>query len=88
MHLQYHDKYVELDQYPVCELSHYKSKDCPKVMTIIDRNKRLPKKVVWYFPIILRLKRLFANEKTTELMRWHADKHVNDEKLRHPADGS
>jgi hypothetical protein len=57
-------------------------------MTIIDQIKRPPKKVVWYFPIIPRLKRLFANEKTTELMRWHAKKHVNDGKLKHPTDGS
>jgi len=57
-------------------------------MTIIDHNKRPPKKVVWYFPIIPRLKRLFVNEKIVELMRWHAKKRVNDEKLKHPTDGS
>ena len=57
-------------------------------MTIVDRNKRPPKKVVWYFPIILRLRTLFVNEKTAELMRWHAKKCVNDGKLRHPTDGS
>ena len=84
----YCDKYAELDQCPVCELSCYKSEDCPEAMTIIDQNKRPPKKVVWYFPIIPRPKRLFASEKTTELMRWHAEKHVNDGKLRHLANGS
>ena len=83
----YHGKYAELDQCPVCELSCYKS-DSPKAMTVIDRNKRPPKKVVWYFPIIPRLKRLFVNKKTAEPMRWHAEKHVNDGKLRHPANGS
>jgi hypothetical protein len=57
-------------------------------MTIIDQNKRPPKKVVWYFPIMPRLKRLFANEKIAELMRWHAKERMNDGKLRHPADGS
>jgi hypothetical protein len=61
----YRDKYAELDQCLVCELSCYKSKDCPKAMTIVDRNKRPPKKVVWYFPIIPCLKRLFANEKNS-----------------------
>ena len=71
----------------MCELSCYES-DCPEAMTIIDRNKRPPKKVVWYFPIIPHLKRLFVNEKTAELMRWHAEKRVNDGKLRHLADGS
>jgi hypothetical protein len=57
-------------------------------MTIIDWNKRPPKKVMWYFPIIPFLKRLFANEKIVERMRWQAEKRVNDGKLRHPADGS
>ena len=72
----------------MCELSCYNSEDCPKAMTIFDQNKRPLKKVVWYFPIIPRLKRSFANKKIAELMRWHAEMHVNDGKLRHPADGS
>jgi hypothetical protein len=53
-----------------------------------DRNKRPPKKVVQYFPIIPFLKRLFANEKTTKLMRWHAKQRLNDGKVRHPTDAS
>jgi hypothetical protein len=57
-------------------------------MTIAEKNKRPPKKIVWYFPTIPRLKRLFVNKKTAELMRWHDEKRVNDGKLRHPADGS
>jgi hypothetical protein len=28
------------------------------------------------------------NEKTAQLMRWHAEKLMNDGKLKHPADGS
>ena len=72
----------------MCELSRYKFEDYLEAMTIVDRNKRPPKKVVWYFPIIPRLKRLFANEKIAKLMRWHAEKRMNDGKLRHLADGS
>ena len=87
-YILYHSKYAELDQCSVCELSRYKSEDCLEAMTIVDRNKRPPKKVVWYFPIIPRPKRLFASEKTTELMRWHAKKRMNDGKLRHLANGS
>ena len=70
----------------MCETSRYKS-DFAQAM-IVDQNKRPPKKVVWYFPIIPCLKRLFANEKTTQLLRWHVKKRVNDGKLRHPTDGS
>lgn len=32
--------------------------------------------------------RLFANEETSKLMRWHAEERLNDGKLRHPTDGS
>jgi hypothetical protein len=59
----YRDKYVELDQCPVCELSRYKSEDCPEAMTIVDRNKRPPKKVVWHFPIIPRLEIICERKK-------------------------
>ena len=52
------------------------------------RKKRSAAKVMWYFPIIPRLKRLFATTKTTKLMRWHAEDRVNDGKLWHPADGA
>ncbi|KAK1417966.1 hypothetical protein QVD17_27102 [Tagetes erecta] len=45
-----------------------------------------PAKVLWYFPIIPRLKRLFSNEKEAKLLRWHADERINDGKIRHVAD--
>jgi hypothetical protein len=53
-----------------------------------DMNKRPPMKVVWYFPIIPRLKRWFANAEMAKLMRWHAEDRLIDGKLRHPVDGS
>jgi len=52
------------------------------------REKRLDAKVMWNFPIIPRLKRLFVIAKTAKLMRWHAEDRVNDGKLRHPEDGA
>jgi hypothetical protein len=56
-------------------------------MIIVNQNKRPPKKVVWYFPIIPCLKRLFENEKSRadEVV---CQKCVNDGKLRHLAVGS
>jgi hypothetical protein len=50
--------------------------------------QKTPAKVVWYFPVIPRIKWLFANPKTAKLMRWHAEERLQDGKLRHPADGS
>ncbi|XP_078161083.1 uncharacterized protein LOC144556569 [Carex rostrata] len=41
---------------------------------------------MWYFPIIPRFKRLFANPKDAKLLRWHEDERKRDGKLRHPAD--
>jgi hypothetical protein len=48
--------------------------------------KRVPTKVMWYAPIIPRLKRLFRNKEHAKLLRWHMEDHMKDEKLRHPAD--
>ncbi|XP_076946747.1 uncharacterized protein LOC143618403 [Bidens hawaiensis] len=45
-----------------------------------------PAKLLWYLPIIPRLKRLFANAKESKLLRWHAEERKNDGKLRHVAD--
>jgi hypothetical protein len=49
--------------------------------------KRVPAKVAWYFPIIPRLWRLFANKANAELLKWHARERKKDEMLHHPADG-
>jgi len=43
-------------------------------------------KVVWYLPIIPRLKRLFANAEDAKDLRWHADNRKCDGLLRHPTD--
>ena len=53
-----------------------------------SREKRPATKVMWYFPIIPRLKRLLATARTTKLMRWHAEDRVNDGKLWHPTNGA
>jgi hypothetical protein len=64
----YRGKYEDLDVCPMCSASRYKCPDSAMSMKG-DRNKRPPTKVMWYFPIIPRLKRLFANPKTAKLMR-------------------
>jgi hypothetical protein len=51
-----------------------------------DRRKGRPKKVFWYFPIIPHLKHWFVNNKESELLRWHKEKHKKDARMiRHPA---
>lgn len=80
----YHKQYADLDACPVCKASRYKRK---KSAGEGKKSKRGgPAKVVWYLPIIDRLKRIFANPKEAKLVRWHATERRNDGLLRHPAD--
>ncbi|XP_057779474.1 uncharacterized protein LOC130998054 [Salvia miltiorrhiza] len=44
-------------------------------------------KVLRYFPLIPRLKRIYASTKTAKDMRWHKTGRTTDGLLRHPADG-
>jgi len=49
--------------------------------------RKIPALVMWYLPVIDRLKRLFSNPNTAKLMTWHDDRPLkNDGKLRHPSD--
>jgi len=45
-----------------------------------------PAKVVWYLPIIPRLKHLFANTNDAKNLRWHVDNRKCDGLLCHPVD--
>jgi hypothetical protein len=47
---------------------------------------KVPKKVLWYFPIKKRLQRLFLCSKTASLTRWHDEERTRDDVLRHPVD--
>src|SRR3954462_14629258 len=71
----------------VCGVSRYK------------RGKKVPRKVVWYFPITPRLQRYFVDPEEAKPMTWHADRKKlkeddpnpdpeKEDMLRHPSDGS
>ena len=73
----------------VCGALRYKIRgDDPGDVDSEPPRKRVPAKVLWYAPIIPRLKRLFRNEEHAKLMRWHSEDRKKDGKLRAPADGS
>jgi hypothetical protein len=78
--------YKDLDSCPRCHASQYQTGN--DAMMQAGHEKRLVAKVMWYFPIIPPLKRLFATAKIAKLMRWHAKDRVNDGKLQHPVDGT
>jgi hypothetical protein len=79
----YWDEYAERTTCPVCGQGRYKI-----------GNKKVPRKVVWYFPITPRLQWYFIDPKEAKLMRWHADrKKTKDDPhkgkiLTHPSDAS
>ncbi|XP_028061151.1 uncharacterized protein LOC114264655 [Camellia sinensis] len=51
------------------------------------KGKKIPHKVLRYFPLKPRLQSLFISRKTTTDMRWHTDKRVEEKNvMRHSAD--
>ncbi|KAL4561270.1 hypothetical protein LXL04_033434 [Taraxacum kok-saghyz] len=81
----YRDQYADLDKCVTCGTSRYKKKNETEVNDNVKKNGPAAK-VLWYFPIIPRLKRLFANTKNAKLLRWHAEDRKKDGKIRHVAD--
>ncbi|XP_074328426.1 uncharacterized protein LOC141666335 [Apium graveolens] len=65
---------------PKCHLSRWKVGKDGQVRV------NVPAKVMWYFPIIPRFKRMFKSSSTAELMSWHANNRSKDGKMRHPSD--
>ncbi|KAK7244185.1 hypothetical protein RIF29_39003 [Crotalaria pallida] len=68
-------EYASLDKCPKCNASRYKKK-----------KKSTPEKLMWYFPIKPRFRRMFSNAEDAKHLTWHADERIKDGKLRHPAD--
>ncbi|CAN1289729.1 hypothetical protein LINPERPRIM_LOCUS20410 [Linum perenne] len=67
-----------LEACPICKMSRWKTND--------GKGKKIPWKILRYFPLKPRLHRLFMSSKTATLMRWHKEKRNDDDWLRHPAD--
>jgi hypothetical protein len=58
----FHKDYEKNNECPVCGASRWKDGDA--------RNKS-PQKVLWHFPLIPRLRRMFATTKISEEAQWH-----------------
>lgn len=63
---------------PTCGTSRWKVND--------GIGKKIPQKILRYFPLIPRLQRLFMSQKTSKKMVWHKEKRIDDDYMRHPAD--
>ncbi|GJX16182.1 hypothetical protein Tco_0217014 [Tanacetum coccineum] len=74
------DNNKDLDFCPVCNTSRWKDSNTP--------GKKVPKKVLRYFPVIPRLQRLYKSSHTIKDMIWHATgKCTEPGKMQHPVDG-
>lgn len=69
---------ANLENCLICKEPRYKLND--------GKGKKIPYKILRYFPLTPRLQRLYMSRKTAVDMRWHREKHVDDGILRHPAD--
>jgi len=69
----YRKEYATLESCPSCKAPRYKKEN-------------VPAKVLWYFPIIPRLLRMFSIPEIAKLLRWHETSRSKDGMVRHPAD--
>ncbi|WMV40449.1 hypothetical protein MTR67_033834 [Solanum verrucosum] len=77
------DKFV--DSCKICGASRWKE-DKHNGESKIKKGKKIPYKILRYFPLKTRLQRLFMSSKTSPLMRWHHENKANDGIMRHPVD--
>src|SRR6266540_1419277 len=96
----YRKEYEQYDRCPVYKRSRYKCNDdrededdsaeVEDTASNARKKRKIPSMVMWYLPVIARLKHLFSNPRDSELMRWHFEQARNktDELLRHPSDAS
>ena len=71
-------EFAKFDNCPICSLSRWKDPE----------RKKIPVKVLRHFPLVPRLKRMFATKEASEQAQWHKLKRQPSEKeMSHPADG-
>ncbi|WCJ31109.1 hypothetical protein M5689_012622 [Euphorbia peplus] len=79
-----------LEQCSICATSRWETNKDDNSQPQDDESeqprKKKPAKVLRYFPLIPRLKRLYMSSKTAFSMTWHANGRNKDGKIRHPAD--
>jgi hypothetical protein len=51
-----------------------------------EGNKIFPMKVLWHFPIVLRLQIMFRTPTLSKLMLWHSQNNSLDGLVKHPCD--
>ncbi|XP_056690171.1 uncharacterized protein [Spinacia oleracea] len=90
----YWGEFLEKDKCHVCGKSRWKTTKGKKGDDVSDQGtntckKGVPAKVMRYFPLIPRLKRIYMSSETAEDMRWHDTERLGEDDkkiLRHPSD--
>ncbi|KAL5564647.1 hypothetical protein UlMin_027811 [Ulmus minor] len=72
---------ADIDTCPKCNASRWKEDKHTKEIKVGESAK-----ILRYFPIIPRLKRMFRSEEIAESLRWHSNNKSIDGKMRHPVD--
>lgn len=79
---------VRMKKCNTCQTSSWKTTKIKEADTFnLVEHEGKPAKILRFFPLIPRLKRIFMSSKTAEDMIWHDKERENDGVLRHPADG-
>nr|XP_028959288.1 uncharacterized protein LOC114825108 [Malus domestica] len=78
----YYMEHANATQCPTCKLSRWRTQEKGNK----KKGKKVPWKILRYFPLTSRLQRLYMSSKTAADMRWHSKDRVKDGVLRHPAD--
>ena len=83
-------EYKKLDKCPICEESRWEHTNSEGTDDVEDdtggvKKKKVPRKILRYFPLILRLQKLYMNDTTSAYMCWHKEELVKDGKVWHPA---
>ncbi|XP_027940215.1 uncharacterized protein LOC114194288 [Vigna unguiculata] len=63
-----------------------KTKKSNSIVGVTKRQKKVPAKVLRYFPLKPRLQRMFMSSKIAGHMQWHALRSTHEGILRHPSD--
>lgn len=82
----YHGERENEESCHICKSSRWVTSKKKGALGQCANGKKKASKVFRYFPLIPRLQRIFATEKTSKDTRWHAEERTKDGKLRHPAD--
>ena len=79
---------ANLEDCPNCNLSRWESNDSKgqqSTNAFSEKGKKKATKILRWFPLKARLKRLFMSPKIVSHMTWHASGRVNDGLMKHPA---